>query len=257
MLKKRDESYPQKDDDEWLEDFNDINDDEPICWLPDFFNNPDLVKRLSIVLEANGCRELWLQGEIYRYLNENEIRAQTNVKFKSVDPYKSYDLVKKEDNGFIIEIKIIGGDHQSKMLSIFEEDFLRLYRLHDNLHKTRETINEIHSLDDNFIDQVKNMKSLKKLINLIKKEIVPNSNKHKNITENKSSIIKKLQLDIGDSQPKYVILILDNEFETKLYNQLYDYNPSFSNFKSGKTVDPRLIYSQYYESFCILVWEVI
>ena len=76
-----------------------------IDWLPGFFStHADRIKR---ILPAGGCRELWLQGEIYLYLSGDGLLTNATQ--------RKYDLYM--EGGFVMELKILGGDYQRKVLS--------------------------------------------------------------------------------------------------------------------------------------------
>jgi hypothetical protein len=83
-------------------------------WLPMFFK--DREDEISGIRPAGGCRELWVQGEIYLYLEDDEV-------FTNATP-KKFDLY-KEDN-FIIELKFLGGNYQPKVLGLLNKDFEKL-----------------------------------------------------------------------------------------------------------------------------------
>ena len=69
------------------------------------------------ILDAQGCREGWLQGEIFLCAPPNSL--QTNA------TSQKYDLVSKIDQ-MIAEIKICGGNYQGKMKGLIEADVAKL-----------------------------------------------------------------------------------------------------------------------------------
>jgi hypothetical protein len=85
-----------------------------VDWLPDFFSlHADRIKR---ILPASGCRELWLQGEIYLYLSDDGLLTNATQ--------SKYDLYM--EGGFVMELKLLGGDYQRKVLSYLNRDFEKL-----------------------------------------------------------------------------------------------------------------------------------
>lgn len=85
-----------------------------VNWISEFFEK--ISNRLTRILSAGGCRELWLQGEIYLYLDDSTVK--TNATLKKYDVYK--------ENSFILEIKLLGGNYQKKVISRLEDDFKKL-----------------------------------------------------------------------------------------------------------------------------------
>lgn len=82
-----------------------------------FFNSRK--GEIDKILDAQGCREGWLQGEMFLYANPGSLQA-------NVEPQK-YDLVSKiKEDPMIAEIKICGGDYQSKMKGPIEHDIVKL-----------------------------------------------------------------------------------------------------------------------------------
>ncbi|WP_303292348.1 hypothetical protein [Marinobacter sp. SS5-14b] len=138
-------------------------------WVPEFFSAN--VDRIEKILPAGGCRELWLQGEIYLFLGGDGLVTNSTE--------KKYDLYKR--NSFVMEVKLLGGNYQRKVLNSLAQDF------------------------------------------------------------------EKVSLHEGNEQ-KYVLLVLDNRFqESKLYDELFNYQNSLA----------KQVYYQDFGPFCILLWRVI
>ncbi|GAB6261205.1 hypothetical protein PSSHI_14480 [Photobacterium sp. R1] len=85
-----------------------------IAWLPAYFK--DRQTQIAKILNAGGCRELWMQGDIYLYLNDDALRTNA-TKYR-------FDLYKEDQ--FAIELKVLGGQYQSKVVSFLENDFRKL-----------------------------------------------------------------------------------------------------------------------------------
>ena len=87
-----------------------------IDWISGFFSmNADRVKR---ILPAGDCRELWLQGEIYLYLSDEGLLTNATQ--------RKYDLYM--ERGFVMELKLLGGNYQRKVLGYLSRDFEKLER---------------------------------------------------------------------------------------------------------------------------------
>ncbi|MFO0556341.1 MAG: hypothetical protein U0271_48660 [Polyangiaceae bacterium] len=75
--------------------------------------------RLTEVLDASGVRELWLQGEAYRYFRRHRtggtLCVYTNTHNKSDLAFYATDT--DESPIAVVEIKLLGLDYQSKMLT--------------------------------------------------------------------------------------------------------------------------------------------
>jgi hypothetical protein len=74
-------------------------------------------KDISKMLDAGGCREGWLQGELF--LRAPHATLQTNA------TRRKYDLYSKRP-AMVAEVKICGGDYQSKMQALIESDVQKL-----------------------------------------------------------------------------------------------------------------------------------
>ena len=84
---------------------------------------------LGVVLDADGCREGWLQGELYRYGRGNPPRLSTNASTSS--RRRKFDLLCKSPP-MVAEIKICGGSYQTKTKRMIEEDVEKLRRADDS-----------------------------------------------------------------------------------------------------------------------------
>jgi hypothetical protein len=81
----------------------------------DFFTSRK--EQLAEILDAGGCREGWLQGEIYLHFRKTNL--QTNA------TGKKYDLF-CDAPPMVGEIKICGGDYQPKMKGLIISDIQKL-----------------------------------------------------------------------------------------------------------------------------------
>jgi hypothetical protein len=91
----------------------------------DFFDNS--AESISVVLNARGCREGWLQGELYRAgwrrgLRVNEYPLGGN---------KKADLRCQELPRMVAEVKVLGADYQGKMRYALNSDVKRLTAIQD------------------------------------------------------------------------------------------------------------------------------
>lgn len=87
-----------------------------VDWIPDFFSRN--AGRIEQILPASGCRELWLQGEIYLYLSGDGLLTNATQ--------RKYDLYM--EGCFVMELKLLGGDYQRKVLGYLNKDFEKLER---------------------------------------------------------------------------------------------------------------------------------
>lgn len=83
-------------------------------WVPEFFSGN--VGRIEKIFSAGGCRELWLQGEIFLFLSDDSLETNSTK--------KKYDLFKQ--NSFAMEIKLLGGNYQRKVINSLGKDFVKL-----------------------------------------------------------------------------------------------------------------------------------
>ncbi|MCI0365518.1 MAG: hypothetical protein L0219_16770 [Phycisphaerales bacterium] len=91
-----------------------------IDWLAFFADAIAAVQDpLAVVLRATGCREGWLQGELFRAGREHGLR---------VNDYKLGNGKKADLSApaMIAEIKIVGADYQPKMRHFIESDVQRM-----------------------------------------------------------------------------------------------------------------------------------
>ncbi|HEV3143945.1 MAG TPA: hypothetical protein VGZ47_08690 [Gemmataceae bacterium] len=77
---------------------------------------------ISVVLDAWGCREGWLQGELYRAGWRRGLR----VNEYSLGGSKKADICCLEPPKMVGEIKIVGADHKAAMRDFLDEDVRRL-----------------------------------------------------------------------------------------------------------------------------------
>lgn len=78
---------------------------------------------LAVVLDADGCREGWLQGEFYRYGRRHGPKLSTNTSTDS--PQKKFDLL-CGCPPMLAEIKIAGGNYYAKVKGMIADDVERL-----------------------------------------------------------------------------------------------------------------------------------
>ena len=79
----------------------------------------------SVVLKASGCREGWLQGELFRYGRKMNIK----VNQYSLGGSRKADVHCPVEPAMIAEIKIIGSDYQSKQREALKADVVRLLQV--------------------------------------------------------------------------------------------------------------------------------
>jgi len=91
----------------------------------DFFDSS--AKSIGIVVDACGCREGWLQGELYR----SGWRRGLETNKYSLGDYKKADLSCEKAPKMVAEVKIIGADHQGKMRYALDSDVKRLKAIKD------------------------------------------------------------------------------------------------------------------------------
>ena len=77
---------------------------------------------LSVVLRASGCREGWLQGELFRAGRAYDLR----VNEYSLGGRQTADLSCGEGPAMLAEIKIVGADYYPKMQGYIESDVERM-----------------------------------------------------------------------------------------------------------------------------------
>ena len=94
--------------------------DKWISELKDFFN--DCTKALAEVLDVCGCREGWLQAEMFRWFNTHKRYETFLVNSLKIAPRKKADFSLEGRNPIgrnpiVGEIKIIGADYQNKCIT--------------------------------------------------------------------------------------------------------------------------------------------
>jgi hypothetical protein len=75
--------------------------------------------RINRILDAGGCRECWLQGEMYLHAKAKHKVLLTNASSNKFD-------LSSGKGRMVAEIKICGGDYQYKMTGLIEADVLKL-----------------------------------------------------------------------------------------------------------------------------------
>lgn len=83
---------------------------------------------LAEVLDADGCREGWLQGELFRYGRRHGPKLSTNASVGS--RRRKFDLLCKCPP-MVAEIKICGGSYQTKNRGMIRDDVEKLLRAGD------------------------------------------------------------------------------------------------------------------------------
>lgn len=97
-------------------------------WEPFFLEFFDSVAEpLGIVVRAWGCREGWLQGELFRYGRDRKLR----VNEYSLGGNKKADLCSFDEPRMVAEIKILGADYNSKGRYALDTDVERLRAIED------------------------------------------------------------------------------------------------------------------------------
>src|SRR5690349_2094007 len=92
-------------------------------WLTFFVNTIEAIREpLSVVLTASGCREGWLQGELFRAGREYDLRVNEH----NLGGRQTVDVSYGEGPAMLAEIKSIGANHQQKMQGYLELDVGRM-----------------------------------------------------------------------------------------------------------------------------------
>src|SRR5262245_25875511 len=77
---------------------------------------------LSVVLQASGCREGWLQGELFRAGRRYDLR----VNEYGLGGRQTADVSCGEAPDMLAELKIVGADYFPKMQGYIESDVARM-----------------------------------------------------------------------------------------------------------------------------------
>jgi len=94
-----------------------------IDWLRFFEDSIAVIHdQLAAILGASGCREGWLQGELFRAGHQYHLR----VNEYSLGYRQKTDLSCSAKPAMIAEIKIVGADYSPKMEQAIEADVKRL-----------------------------------------------------------------------------------------------------------------------------------
>ena len=94
-----------------------------IDWLTFFADTIETIRvPLSTVLGASGCREGWLQGELYRAGHQYGLRVNEH----SLGDRKTADLSCGDAPEMLAEIKIVGANYFPKMQAAIESDVERM-----------------------------------------------------------------------------------------------------------------------------------
>ena len=87
-----------------------------ISEFSDFFNKNS--KSISTILDAYGCRENWLQGEIYRWFKFKKSLAKFSINDTIVPEGKiKFDFVVKTRIPAVGELKVLGGNYNTKVIT--------------------------------------------------------------------------------------------------------------------------------------------
>ena len=94
-----------------------------VDWLTFFVQTIEAVHiPLSVVLSASGCREGWLQAEIFRAGRRHNLR----VNEFSLGGRQTADISCGDGPEMLAEIKIVGADYFPKMQGYIESDVHRM-----------------------------------------------------------------------------------------------------------------------------------
>jgi hypothetical protein len=92
-------------------------------WLKFFVKTiGDIKNPLSVVLSASGCREGWLQGEIFRAGRKYDLRVN---EFR-LGKRQTADISCGKGPSMLAEIKIVGANYLPKMQGYVESDAARM-----------------------------------------------------------------------------------------------------------------------------------
>ena len=91
----------------------------------DFFDYS--AEAIGIVVSASGCREGWLQGELYRAGRRRGLR----VNEYPLGGNRKADLCCRESPRMVAEIKVLGADYQGKMRYALDADVERMSAIQD------------------------------------------------------------------------------------------------------------------------------
>jgi len=84
-----------------------------VKWLEGFFRARQ--HRLAAVLSARSCREGWLHGEMVGWFQKDHPSFRVNE--MSIGRRKTVDIAFCEKPRMVGEVKVIGGGHQSKVIT--------------------------------------------------------------------------------------------------------------------------------------------
>ena len=102
-------------------------------WLNFFVSTIESIREpLSIILKASGCREGWLQGELFRAGRQYNLR----VNEYSLGSRQTADMSCGAGPEMLAEVKIAGADYSLKMKRHIESDVARM-RAVSTLHTER------------------------------------------------------------------------------------------------------------------------
>lgn len=92
-------------------------------WLTFFTETIAAIREpLSVVLTASGCREGWLQGELYRAGRDHDLR----VNEYSLGNRQTADVSCGDGPEMLAEIKIVGANYYATMQGFIEADVARM-----------------------------------------------------------------------------------------------------------------------------------
>lgn len=92
-------------------------------WIAFFVNTIEAIQDpLSVILHASGCREGWLQGELFRAGRQYGVR----VNEYGLGKRQTADVSCGEAPDMLAEIKIVGADYFPKMQGFIESDVERM-----------------------------------------------------------------------------------------------------------------------------------
>jgi len=94
-----------------------------IDWMNFFTETIEAIhERLSIVLTASGCREGWLQGELFSAGRKYDLRVNEH----KLEDRQTADLSCGPGPSMLAEIKIVAANYAPKMQTFIESDVARM-----------------------------------------------------------------------------------------------------------------------------------
>ena len=105
-----------------------------VDWPGFFINSIDKIqKRFAVALDAGGCREAWLQAELY--CAGRERGYDLNVNHHCLGDRKKADLSCDDPPTMLAEIKVVGAYDSLKMPGLIEADVQRMRKAHKSAER--------------------------------------------------------------------------------------------------------------------------